>query len=122
MTLYELNFALLVEQMLTKITDVAYRQMVVESFMIVEALLSRNPEINFKVPIDMDRILHEAYYMYNKEVRGVNEKPQPFHIEPFYEVPMNGAQSTTWYITRAIMNQLQDGEFRGLTNSQCSVM
>jgi phosphorylase kinase alpha/beta subunit len=122
MTLYELNFALLVEQMLSKITDVAYRQMVVESFMIVDALLSRNPEISFKVPIDMDRILHDAYYMYNVEVRGVNERPQPFHIEPFYDVSMNGKQSTTWYIVRSVMSQLQESEFKGLSDSQCSIM
>jgi len=30
MTQYELNFSLLVEQMLSKITDPAYRQMIVE--------------------------------------------------------------------------------------------
>jgi len=35
MTQYELNFSLLVEQMLSKITDPAYRQMIVEVVLFV---------------------------------------------------------------------------------------
>jgi len=41
MTQYELNFSLLVEQMLSKITDPAYRQMIVEVFLL--ALIHFSP-------------------------------------------------------------------------------
>lgn len=78
MTQYELNFSLLVEQMLSKIVDPAYRQIMVEvtllplvtfvclnaqliiqlfqSFMVVSTILERNPELSFKKPVEMDKV------------------------------------------------------------------
>ena len=56
MTMYELNFSLLVEQMLSKIVDPAYRQLMVETFMVVSTILRRNPEFTFSQPVAMDKV------------------------------------------------------------------
>ena len=57
MTMYELNFSLLVEQMLSKIVDPAYRQLMVETFMVVSTILRRNPEFTFSQPVQMDKVI-----------------------------------------------------------------
>ena len=56
MTMQELNFSLLVEQMLSKIIDPAYRQLVVETFMVVSTILRRNPELVFHQAVHMDKV------------------------------------------------------------------
>ena len=56
MTMQELNFSLLVEQMLSKIIDPAYRQIIVEAFMVVSTILRRNPELMFHQSVNMDKV------------------------------------------------------------------
>ena len=56
MTMQELNFSLLVEQMLSKIIDPAYRQIMVEAFMVVSTILQRNPELVFHQSVNMDKV------------------------------------------------------------------
>ena len=90
MTQYELNFSLLVDQMLSKIKDPTYRQLIVEvwtdttvdvdhhvdddgkwgdgyhekvtlclqTIVIVDSILSRNPELSFQKPIELDLVCH----------------------------------------------------------------
>lgn len=121
MTQYELNFSLLVEQMLSKITDPAYRQMIVESFMVVDAILERNPEVAFKNAVDMDKVLLEAYWLYLKEIKGITDGQALYNIEPFYQVSMNAPHGTNSYIIRATMGQLLDSDLKGVDETQCIV-
>ena len=61
--MYELNFSLLVEQMLSLIVDPAYRQMMVETFMVVSTILRRNPEFTFGQPVQMDKVQYLLIYI-----------------------------------------------------------
>lgn len=66
MTMSELNFSLLVEDMLFKIHRPEYRQLVVELLCIVNTILLRNPELRFREMLDLDNVITEALAMYMK--------------------------------------------------------
>lgn len=87
MTRSELNFALLVEEMLNHISQPEYRQIIVEvnvfkndfkirlnfltSFFfqllnIVSTILVRNPELTFQSQLDLDHLVSEAISMFSK--------------------------------------------------------
>lgn len=62
----ELNFSLLVEEMLICILEPDRRQLTVELICIVATILSRNPELRFQQALDLDEILQESFSMYCK--------------------------------------------------------
>jgi phosphorylase kinase alpha/beta subunit len=119
MTQYELNFSLLVEQMLSKIIDPAYRQIIVESFMVVDGVLTRNPELSFQKPVDMDRVVKEAFDHFKSD-RAKAGHPDD-DMMSFYNTPPNQHNGTTIYILRAVMNSLLDGELSGVRDFQCAM-
>ncbi len=67
MTDYELNFSLKVEEMLNKIKEPVYRQIVVEMFVILNTVLSRNPEFQFTDVINIDAMINQAIDRYCKD-------------------------------------------------------
>lgn len=69
MTMSELNFSLLVEDMLFKIHRPEYRQLVVELLCIVNTILLRNPELRFREMLDLDDVITEALAMYMKVIQ-----------------------------------------------------
>jgi len=66
MTRTELNFSLLVEDMLFKIYRPEYRQIIVELLCIVNTILLRNPELRFKEKLDLDDVITQALSMFMK--------------------------------------------------------
>lgn len=56
MTDYELNFSIKVEEMLSKIDEPVFRQIVVELFVIIYTILCRNPELQFTKVIELDQV------------------------------------------------------------------
>ena len=70
MTMSELNFSLLVEDMLFKIHRPEYRQIVVELLCIVNTILLRNPELRFKEKekLDLDEVIADALAMFMKVI------------------------------------------------------
>lgn len=56
MTDYELNFSIKVEEMLSKIDEPVFRQVVVEMFVIIYTILGRNPELQFTKTIEVDKV------------------------------------------------------------------
>lgn len=66
MTKSELTFSLLVEQMLNCIYQAEYRQLVVELLTIVSTILTRNPELIFTQPLDLQQLIDDGAYMYAK--------------------------------------------------------
>lgn len=68
MTMSELNFSLLVEDMLFKIHRPEYRQLTVELLCIVNTILLRNPELRFreKEKLDLDDVITDALAMFMK--------------------------------------------------------
>lgn len=60
----ELQFSLLVEEMLHQIPESERRQISVELLCIVATILSRNPELRFQQILDIDLLLEDAFAMY----------------------------------------------------------
>ena len=77
--MYELNFSLLVEQMLSLIVDPAYRQMMVETFMVVSTILRRNPEFTFGQPVQMDKV----QYLLSYKMKCFAPKNYPRYVDLF---------------------------------------
>ncbi|ELT96852.1 hypothetical protein CAPTEDRAFT_4204 [Capitella teleta] len=119
MTEYELNFSLLVELMLSKIADPAYRQIIVEAFMVVATLLDRNPELSFSKPVDMDKIVNEAFEMFQKDRSQREEEEKQDSMNSFYNSPANLKHGTTSYIARAALNLLLEGEINRTQDLSC---
>lgn len=82
MTMQELNFSLLVEQMLSKIVDPAYRQIMVEAFMVVSTILRRNPELVFHQSVNMDKvtITSSVFVLMTRKLTGVSSKSKNVRV------------------------------------------
>ncbi|GFG40372.1 hypothetical protein Cfor_00569 [Coptotermes formosanus] len=105
MTQSELNFALLVEEMLNHIQKPEYRQTVVELLCIVSTILTRNPELTFRNQLDLDHLVNEAFLMYCKDNKIENQED----LTPFFSTHYS---MTTGYLARAVVNNvLQGGQF-----------
>lgn len=66
MTLSELNFSLLVEDMLHNIEHPEYIHIVIELLCVVSTILQRNPELAFKGSLDVDKTVASAFKMFQK--------------------------------------------------------
>lgn len=123
MTQYELNFSLLVDQMLSKIKDPTYRQLIVETIVIVDSVLSRNPELSFQKPIELDLIFMDAILMFTRDKRNPNVKDQkelqPEDLRMFFNSAPNAKKGTNIYLVRAVMNMLLESDINGITDDQC---
>ncbi|KAJ8271391.1 hypothetical protein COCON_G00102500 [Conger conger] len=67
MTMYEMNFSLLVEDTLKNIVLPEYRQIIVELLMVVSIVLERNPELEFQDTVDLDRLVKEAFNDFQRD-------------------------------------------------------
>uniref|UniRef100_A0A8B9GCA7 Phosphorylase b kinase regulatory subunit n=1 Tax=Amazona collaria TaxID=241587 RepID=A0A8B9GCA7_9PSIT len=67
MTMYEMNFSLLVEDMLQNIDQPEYRQIIVELLMVISVILERNPELEFQDKVDLDKVVQEAFHDFQKD-------------------------------------------------------
>lgn len=102
MTVYELNFALQVEMLLNRISAPEYRQILVELIMVVYLVLKRNPELSFGQPVDMDKLVHEAFVTFKKD-RPQEIAENSSDMTPFYNAP---SKITASYLARAVMHNL----------------
>ncbi|XP_046630944.1 probable phosphorylase b kinase regulatory subunit beta isoform X2 [Daphnia pulicaria] len=119
MTMSELNFSLLVEDMLFKIVRPEYRQLVVELLCIVNTILLRNPELRFKMKLDLDFVISEALAMFLKDFGteidtkissndGTHKKSS---IDPGLTQFYNATAATTnGYLARAVVNTVLRGD------------
>jgi len=122
MTKYELNFSLLVEQMLCKIADPSYRQLMVEAFMVVSTILQRNPELMFHQGTNMDKIIQEAYQEFQNDLtamEGSAKKTDDMHR--FFNTPPNVRYGTTAYIAKSVIKNLLDGDLGIMSDDICSI-
>ncbi|XP_074644676.1 phosphorylase b kinase regulatory subunit beta-like isoform X2 [Tubulanus polymorphus] len=110
MTLYELNFMLLVEQMLSKIADPAYRQIVVETFMVVATILDRNQEVEFSKTVDVDKMIREAFDQFQRDRSTQTGNEKEDNMNTFFNTRPNAQGGTTSYIAKAVVNALLEGE------------
>ncbi|KAM4592325.1 phosphorylase b kinase regulatory subunit beta isoform 2-T2 [Odontesthes bonariensis] len=123
MTMYEMNFSLLVEDMLKNIVLPEYRQIIVELLMVVSIVLERNPELEFNDEVDLDGLVKEAFNDFQKDRSQCEgtEKQKQVKMETFYNTPPLGKRGTSSYLTKAVMIQLLQGDVKPCKDDPCSV-
>lgn len=102
LTRSELNFALLVEEILNHIQQPEYRQIIVELLCIVSTILHRNPELTFQNQLDLDELVSEAFKMFCKDNRMEDCKDVGVFFSAAHSV-------TTGYLARAVVNNVLKG-------------
>ncbi|XP_046696364.1 phosphorylase b kinase regulatory subunit beta isoform X3 [Silurus meridionalis] len=121
MTMYEMNFSLLVEDTLKNIVLPEYRQIIVELLMVVSLVLERNPELEFQEKVDLDRLVKEAFGDFQRDRGRADAAQSQKEMEAFYNTPPLGKRGTSSYLTKAVMIQLLQGEVKPSKDDPCSV-
>ncbi|XP_037000754.2 phosphorylase b kinase regulatory subunit beta isoform X3 [Artibeus jamaicensis] len=121
MTMYEMNFSLLVEDMLGSIDQPQYRQIVVELLMVVSVVLERNPELEFQDTVDLDQLVQEAFREFQRDGGRPSEADPRGGLTSFYNTPPLGRRGTCSYLTKVVMNLLLQGEVRPSGDDPCLV-
>nr|KAF6411292.1 phosphorylase kinase regulatory subunit beta [Rousettus aegyptiacus] len=121
MTMYEMNFSLLVEDMLGNIDQPKYRQIVVELLMVVSVVLERNPELEFQDKVDLDKLVKEAFHEFQKDESRLKEVEKQDDMTSFYNTPPLGRRGTCSYLTKVVMNLLLEGEVKPNSDDPCLV-
>ncbi|XP_078525491.1 phosphorylase b kinase regulatory subunit beta isoform X1 [Lissotriton helveticus] len=121
MTMYEMNFSLLVEDMLQNIDQPEYRQIIVELLMVVSLLLERNPELEFQDKVDLDKLVTEAFNDFQKDQKRLKETEKQGDMTSFYNTPPLGTRGTCSYLTKAAMHLLLEGEVKPSSDDPCTV-
>ncbi|XP_076011700.1 phosphorylase b kinase regulatory subunit beta isoform X2 [Genypterus blacodes] len=121
MTMYEMNFSLLVEDTLKNIVLPEYRQIIVELLMVVSIVLERNPELEFGDKVDLDRLVEEAFGDFQKDCSGSDGKEKQDNMEAFFNTPPVGQRGTSTYLTKAVMIQLLQGDVKPCKDDPCTV-
>nr|XP_057944760.1 phosphorylase b kinase regulatory subunit beta isoform X4 [Doryrhamphus excisus] len=117
MTMYEMNFSLLVEDTLKSIVLPEYRQVIVELLMVVSIVLERNPELEFSNKVDLDGLVKEAFADFQRDGNRLESQDK----QAFYNTAPVGQRGTSSYLTKAVMIQLLQGDVKPCKDDPCSV-
>ncbi|PWA18849.1 hypothetical protein CCH79_00004797 [Gambusia affinis] len=121
MTMYEMNFSLLVEDTLKNIVLPEYRQIIVELLMVVAIVLERNPELEFGDKVDLDSLVKEAFNDFQRDRSRFEGMEKQDDMEVFYNTPPLGKRGTSSYLTKAVMIQLLQGDMKPCKDDPCAV-
>uniref|UniRef100_A0A8C4S6P3 Phosphorylase b kinase regulatory subunit n=1 Tax=Erpetoichthys calabaricus TaxID=27687 RepID=A0A8C4S6P3_ERPCA len=121
MTMYEMNFSLLVEDMLKNIVQPEYRQIIVELLMVVSIVLERNPELEFQNKVDLDKLVKEAFNDFQKDRSRLDGIEKGDDMTSLYNTAPLGKRGTSSYLTKAVMNALLEGEIKPSNDDPCTV-
>ncbi|XP_044221771.1 phosphorylase b kinase regulatory subunit beta isoform X2 [Thunnus albacares] len=121
MTMYEMNFSLLVEDTLQSIVLPEYRQIIVELLMVVSIMLERNPELEFSEKVDLDSLVKAAFNDFQRDRSHFEGIEKQDDMQAFYNTPPVGQRSTSSYLTKAVMIQLLQGHVKVCKDDPCSV-
>ncbi|CAN9506884.1 unnamed protein product [Ophioblennius macclurei] len=121
MTMYEMNFSLLVEDTLKSIVLPEYRQIIVELLMVVSIVLERNPELEFGDKVDLDSLVKEAFNDFQRDRSRFEGAEKQDNMEVFYNTSAVGKRGTSSYLTKAVMIQLLQGDIKPCKDDPCSV-
>uniref|UniRef100_A0A0A9Y8S2 Phosphorylase b kinase regulatory subunit n=2 Tax=Lygus hesperus TaxID=30085 RepID=A0A0A9Y8S2_LYGHE len=102
LTSSELNFSLLVEDVLNQIQTPEYRLIIVEVLCIVSTILTRNPELTFQNQLDLDDLVAEAFSMFCKDTG----REDCTDLQVFFSEKEN---ITAGYFARAVVNNVLKG-------------
>ncbi|XP_068601179.1 phosphorylase b kinase regulatory subunit beta [Brachionichthys hirsutus] len=121
MTMYEMNFSLLVEDTLKNIILPEYRQIIVELLMVVSIVLERNPELEFSDKVNLDGLVKEAFLDFQRDRSCSEGIEKEDDMEKFYNTPPMGKRGTSSYLTKAVVIQLLQGDVKPCKDDPCSV-
>ncbi|KRZ46133.1 putative phosphorylase b kinase regulatory subunit beta, partial [Trichinella pseudospiralis] len=102
MTEYELNFALTIDELLSRIQIPEYRQIMVELFVVLSIILQRNPELKFNKKVDMDKLISKAFGYYADDKKLTDRQD----MTPFYELYPHLVGGSSTYLAKAVINDL----------------
>uniref|UniRef100_A0A669CPU0 Phosphorylase b kinase regulatory subunit n=1 Tax=Oreochromis niloticus TaxID=8128 RepID=A0A669CPU0_ORENI len=121
MTMYEMNFSLLVEDTLKNIVLPEYRQIIVEVNDLVSAVPVRNPELEFSEKVDLDNLVKDAFSDFQRDRSRFEGMEKQDDMEEFYNTPPVGKRGTSSYLTKAVMIQLLQGDVKPCKDDPCTV-
>ncbi|KAM6250617.1 phosphorylase b kinase regulatory subunit beta isoform 3-T3 [Spheniscus humboldti] len=121
MTMYEMNFSLLVEDMLQNIDQPEYRQIIVELLMVISVILERNPELEFQGKVDLDKVVQEAFHDFQKDHSSPKGAEKQDHMTAFYNTHPMGKKGTCSYLSKAVITLLLEGEMKPSNDDPCTV-
>ncbi|KAF1535563.1 Phosphorylase b kinase regulatory subunit beta, partial [Eudyptes schlegeli] len=121
MTMYEMNFSLLVEDMLQNIDQPEYRQIIVELLMVISVILERNPELEFQGKVDLDKVVQEAFNDFQKDHSNPKGAEKQDHMTAFYNTHPMGKKGTCSYLSKAVITLLLEGEMKPSNDDPCTV-
>ncbi|XP_029835256.2 probable phosphorylase b kinase regulatory subunit beta isoform X1 [Ixodes scapularis] len=115
LTIYDLNFALQVEMLLSHISLPEYRHVMIELLMVIDVILKRNPEFSFSDKVDLDVLIRDAFAMFKAEKESPGSDPN--NVTSFYDSP---SSVTSCYLSRGIMTRLLTSGI-GISTEECSI-
>ncbi|XP_038041539.2 phosphorylase b kinase regulatory subunit beta isoform X1 [Anas platyrhynchos] len=121
MTMYEMNFSLLVEDMLQNIDQPEYRQIIVELLMVISVILERNPELEFQDKVDLDKVVQEAFRDFQKDHNRSKGDEKQDDMTAFYNTHPVGKKGTCSYLSKAVITLLLEGEVKSNNDDPCTV-
>ncbi|XP_017671714.1 PREDICTED: phosphorylase b kinase regulatory subunit beta isoform X2 [Lepidothrix coronata] len=121
MTMYEMNFSLLVEDMLQNIDQPQYRQIIVELLMVISVILERNPELEFQDKVDLDKVVQEAFHDFQKDQSSSKGAENQDDMTAFYNTNPLGKKGTCSYLSKAVITLLLEGEVKPNNDDPCTI-
>ncbi|KAM6380513.1 phosphorylase b kinase regulatory subunit beta isoform 1-T1 [Pluvialis apricaria] len=121
MTMYEMNFSLLVEDMLQNIDQPEYRQIIVELLMVISVILERNPELEFQDKVDLDKVVQEAFHGFQKDHSSPRGAEKQDDMTAFYNTHPMGKKGTCSYLSKAVITLLLEGEMKPSNDDPCTI-
>ncbi|NWW40149.1 KPBB kinase, partial [Panurus biarmicus] len=121
MTMYEMNFSLLVEDMLQNIDQPQYRQIIVELLMVISVILERNPELEFQDKVDLDKVVQEAFHDFQKDHSSPKGAENQSDMTAFYNTHPLGKKGTCSYLSKAVIRLLLEGEMKSSNDDPCTI-
>ncbi|NWW47422.1 KPBB kinase, partial [Pedionomus torquatus] len=121
MTMYEMNFSLLVEDMLQNIDQPEYRQIIVELLMVISVILERNPELEFQDKVDLDKVVQEAFHDFLKDHSSPKGAEKQDDMTAFYNTHPLGKKGTCSYLSKAVITLLLEGEMKPSNDDPCTI-
>ncbi|KAH7938264.1 hypothetical protein HPB49_022013 [Dermacentor silvarum] len=125
MTAGEIKFALRVEEMLNKVPEPEYRQLLVEALMVISLAVENDVVSDFKTPIDVESVVQRAHGFFLEDqldckgdatlccATGTNRPIAPCQpavgiCQHFYDSAPSGCYGTMTYLVRAVAYTMPD--------------
>ncbi|XP_077542615.1 putative phosphorylase b kinase regulatory subunit beta isoform X3 [Haemaphysalis longicornis] len=116
LTIYDLNFALQVEMLLSHVSLPEYRHVMIELLMVIDVILKRNPEFSFSEKVDLDVLIEDAFKLFKTEQHPQDSDTK--NMTSFFDSPTS---VTSCYLSRGIMTRLLTSGSENLSTEECCI-